>query len=89
MAESSGFLIEAQAVTLRIGSSELLSAVDLGVRAREAVSLIGPNGAGKTTLIRVLLGLLKPSAGRATIDCLTSDVNSDINASGCSGLVRQ
>ena len=57
-------LIEAEAITVRIGSSELLSAVDLGVRAGEAVSLIGPNGAGKTTLIRVLLGLLKPSAGR-------------------------
>jgi zinc transport system ATP-binding protein len=57
-------LIEAEAITLRIGSSELLSAVDLDVRAGEVVSLIGPNGAGKTTLIRVLLGLLKPSAGR-------------------------
>jgi zinc transport system ATP-binding protein len=57
-------LIEAQAITVRIGSSELLSAVDLDVRAGEAVSLVGPNGAGKTTLIRVLLGLLKPSAGR-------------------------
>ena len=57
-------LIEAQAITVRIGRGELLSAVDLGVRAREVVSLIGPNGAGKTTLIRVLLGLLKPTAGR-------------------------
>jgi zinc transport system ATP-binding protein len=57
-------LIEAQGVTLRIGGSELLSAVDLTVHAREVVSLIGPNGAGKTTLIRVLLGLLKPVAGR-------------------------
>jgi zinc transport system ATP-binding protein len=64
MAEAPGLLIEGQAITVRIGSSELLSAVDLGVRAREAVSLIGPNGAGKTTLIRVLLGLLKPTTGR-------------------------
>jgi zinc transport system ATP-binding protein len=59
-----GSLIEARAVTLRIGRSELLSAVDFEVRPREVVSLIGPNGAGKTTLIRVLLGLLEPSAGR-------------------------
>jgi zinc transport system ATP-binding protein len=57
-------LVEASAITVRIGRSELLSAVDLTVHAREVVSLIGPNGAGKTTLIRVLLGLLKPAAGR-------------------------
>jgi zinc transport system ATP-binding protein len=56
-------LIEARAITVRIGRGELLSAVDLEVRAGEVVSLIGPNGAGKTTLIRVLLGLLRPSAG--------------------------
>jgi zinc transport system ATP-binding protein len=61
---AAGNLIEARAVTLRIGRSELLSAVDVEVRAQEVVSLIGPNGAGKTTLIRVLLGLLEPSAGR-------------------------
>jgi zinc transport system ATP-binding protein len=64
MAATPELLIEGRAITVRIGGSELLSAVDLGVRAREAVSLIGPNGAGKTTLIRVLLGLLKPTAGR-------------------------
>jgi zinc transport system ATP-binding protein len=58
-----GPLVEARAVTLRIGRSELLSAVDFEVRAHEVLSLIGPNGAGKTTLIRVLLGLLEPSAG--------------------------
>jgi zinc transport system ATP-binding protein len=57
-------LVEARGITLRIGRSELLSAVDLAVHPHEVVSLIGPNGAGKTTLIRVLLGLLAPSAGR-------------------------
>jgi zinc transport system ATP-binding protein len=63
-APAPALLVEAQAVTVRIGRSELLSAVDLTVHAREVVSLIGPNGAGKTTLIRALLGLLKPVAGR-------------------------
>ena len=57
-------LVEARGITLRIGRSELLSAVDLEIRPHEVVSLIGPNGAGKTTLIRVLLGLLTPTAGR-------------------------
>jgi zinc transport system ATP-binding protein len=64
MAEvSTGDLIQAQAITVRIGRHELLSAVDLTVQAGEIVSLIGPNGAGKTTLIRVLLGVLKPTGG--------------------------
>jgi zinc transport system ATP-binding protein len=57
-------LIEACGITLQIGRSELLRAVDLEIRPGEVVSLIGPNGAGKTTLIRVLLGLLRPTAGR-------------------------
>ena len=64
VAPAAAVLLEAQAVTVRIGRSELLSAVDFTVQAGEVVSLIGPNGAGKTTLIRVLLGLLKPVAGR-------------------------
>jgi zinc transport system ATP-binding protein len=58
-----GVLIEARAVTVRIGQHELLGAVDLAVGRGEIVSLIGPNGAGKTTLLRALLGVLQPSAG--------------------------
>jgi zinc transport system ATP-binding protein len=56
-------LVEARALTVRIGPHELLSAVDLAVGRGEIVSLIGPNGAGKTTLLRALLGVLKPTAG--------------------------
>ena len=37
--------------------------VDIDVAEREVVGLVGANGAGKTTLIRLLLGLLQPSAG--------------------------
>jgi ABC-2 type transport system ATP-binding protein len=37
------------------------------VREGEVLGLIGPNGAGKTTALRILCGLLEPSAGRATI----------------------
>jgi zinc transport system ATP-binding protein len=61
--QSTGELIEAQAITVRIGRHELLSAVGLTVHGGEIVSLIGPNGAGKTTLIRVLLGVLRPTEG--------------------------
>ena len=40
-----------------------LHGVDLFVKEGEVVGLIGPNGAGKTTLIKLLLGLLDPTAG--------------------------
>lgn len=42
----------------------MLESVDLQLQPSEIVTLIGPNGAGKTTLVRVILGLLKPDAGR-------------------------
>ena len=41
-----------------------------GIDRGEILGLLGPNGAGKTTLLRLLLGYLKPTAGRATIDGL-------------------
>ena len=59
-----GPLVEASGVGVRIGRHELLSGVDLELSPGEILSLIGPNGAGKTTLVRVLLGVLRPSAGR-------------------------
>ena len=37
--------------------------VDLAVRPGEIVGFLGPNGAGKTTTIKMLTGLLKPTAG--------------------------
>ncbi len=42
--------------------------LDLRVRAGEILGLIGPNGAGKTTTLKAIVGLLRPDAGRISID---------------------
>jgi len=51
----------------RFGDFYALNGVDLRLNHGEIHGFIGPNGAGKTTTIRILLGLLKASAGTATI----------------------
>lgn len=44
-----------------------LKPIDLQVAAGEVFGLLGPNGAGKTTLVKILLGIVHPTSGRATI----------------------
>jgi ABC-type multidrug transport system ATPase subunit len=57
-------LASAEGVTKRFGELLAVDGVDLRVAPGEVVGLIGANGSGKTTLIRMLLGLLPPTAGR-------------------------
>jgi ABC-2 type transport system ATP-binding protein len=59
--------IRAVGLSKRFGDVEALAGLDLEVGAGEVFGYLGPNGAGKTTTIRLLLGLLRPTSGRAEI----------------------
>ena len=50
------------------GNVRALDGIELLIRPGERVALIGQNGSGKTTLVRHLNGLLRPTAGRVTVD---------------------
>jgi ABC-type multidrug transport system ATPase subunit len=60
-------VVEVTGLHRSFGPIEALSGVDLEVAAGEVHALLGPNGAGKTTLMRVLSGLVDPSAGSAYV----------------------
>jgi ABC-2 type transport system ATP-binding protein len=59
--------IRTEQLTKRYGDTLALDALDLQVEEGEVYGYLGPNGAGKTTTIRLLLGLHRPSAGRAAL----------------------
>jgi polyether ionophore transport system ATP-binding protein len=59
--------IRTEQLSKRYGETLALDSLDLAVTAGEVYGYLGPNGAGKTTTIRLLLGLHRPSAGRAEL----------------------
>jgi ABC-2 type transport system ATP-binding protein len=60
-------VVELRSVSKRHGEVLALERLDLVVRRGEVVAILGPNGAGKSTLFELLLGLLRPSAGRVRV----------------------
>jgi len=60
-------VIEMSGVVKRFGSVTALDGLDLEVAAGEVHGFLGPNGAGKTTTLRVLLGMLRPTAGTSRV----------------------
>src|SRR5690606_9683034 len=60
-------VIEAVELTRRFGDFTAVDRVSFTVQAGEVFGFLGPNGAGKTTTIRMLIGLLAPTAGSARV----------------------
>jgi ABC-2 type transport system ATP-binding protein len=60
-------VIRARGLSKRYGKQLALKHLDLEVRSGEVLGYLGPNGAGKTTTIRLLLGLIAPTSGSASI----------------------
>lgn len=63
----SDIAIRTTALVMDYGKVRALDGLDLEVERGEVFGFLGPNGAGKTTTIRILLDLLRPSAGRAEV----------------------
>ena len=60
-------MIEARGLTKRYGSTLAVDQLSFSVEPGRVTGFLGPNGAGKTTTLRMLLGLVAPTAGNATI----------------------
>jgi zinc transport system ATP-binding protein len=60
-------LIRLEGVGFRYGREPVLVDIDLSIQPGDFLAVIGPNGSGKTTLIKIMLGLLTPSNGSASL----------------------
>src|SRR5438067_9219645 len=70
-------LLVAENLTKDYGSFRALEGVNLTLEPGEVFGLLGPNGSGKSTALRLMLGFLRPTAGRTTVagfDCWAQGV---------------
>jgi ABC-2 type transport system ATP-binding protein len=65
--QRSGDAVVTRGLTKRFGSLVAVEALDLSIHRGEVFGLLGPNGSGKTTTIRMLCGLMEPTAGSAEV----------------------
>jgi len=81
-----GAVVELVDARKKFGGVEALRGVSLAVRQGELVGLLGPNGAGKTTAISLMIGLRRPTAGRALLFGLEP---TDLRARSRTGVMLQ
>src|SRR5260370_17297427 len=61
-------VVDTSGLTKRFGNGVLaVDSVEMSVRRGEVYGFLGPNGAGKTTTLRMLVGLIRPTSGTATV----------------------
>ena len=60
-------IIEIQNLSKEFGEKTVLDRIDFQVNEGEIFGYLGPNGAGKTTTMRIILGLLEPTAGKTLV----------------------
>jgi zinc/manganese transport system ATP-binding protein len=61
-------VVSIDGLALRFGERTLWEGLSFDLQPGEFLAVLGPNGTGKTSLIRILLGLLEPSAGRVLVN---------------------
>jgi len=66
-ATSADLAVDASGLTKLFGERTVVDAVDLAIPRQSVCGFVGPNGAGKTTTIRMLLGLIRPTAGSGRV----------------------
>ena len=73
--------VEIQGMTKSFNGVPVLDEISFKVRKGEIFGYLGPNGSGKTTTMRIMLGLLKPTSGKALINGTEpDDSNSDLRS---------
>lgn len=71
-------LLVTDRLTKDYGSFRALDGLNLNIAPGEVVGLLGPNGSGKSTALRMILGFMRPTSGRASVagfDCWTQSVD--------------